>query len=72
LPQRDDTDLLQPADFCETSEEVSSAELTNRCAICGIRIFSADGRTAVEAAHIKPWSISGDDAAFATGATRFA
>lgn len=32
-----------------------------RCAICGIRIFSADGRTAVEAAHIKPWSISRDD-----------
>lgn len=33
-----------------------------RCAICGIRIFNREGRTAVEAAHIQPWSISHDDA----------
>jgi putative restriction endonuclease len=32
-----------------------------RCAICGIRIFSHDGRTAVEAAHIEPWAIGYDD-----------
>jgi putative restriction endonuclease len=28
----------------------------HRCAICGTRIVTADGYTAVEAAHIKPWS----------------
>jgi putative restriction endonuclease len=28
----------------------------HRCAMCGTRIVTADGYTAVEAAHIKPWS----------------
>lgn len=32
-----------------------------RCAICGVRIVSPDGRTAAEAAHIHPWSLSRDD-----------
>ncbi len=33
----------------------------HRCAICGIRIRTIEGHTVVEAAHIKPWSISFDD-----------
>jgi putative restriction endonuclease len=33
----------------------------HRCATCGIRVLTADGRTAVEAAHIKPWSESWND-----------
>lgn len=33
----------------------------NRCAICGVRILTADGHTAVAAAHIIPWSISHND-----------
>ena len=33
----------------------------HRCAICGVRILTADGHTAVAAAHIIPWSISHDD-----------
>lgn len=32
-----------------------------RCAICGVRIFSDEGRAVVEAAHIIPWSRSHDD-----------
>ncbi|OJV87023.1 MAG: hypothetical protein BGO39_33195 [Chloroflexi bacterium 54-19] len=30
----------------------------HRCAICGIRVITADGHTAVAAAHIIPWSVS--------------
>lgn len=33
----------------------------HRCAICGLRILTADGHTAVAAAHIIPWSISHND-----------
>lgn len=33
----------------------------HRCALCGIRILTPDGHTAVDAAHIKPWSLSHDD-----------
>ncbi|MBP1149442.1 MULTISPECIES: HNH endonuclease [unclassified Methylocaldum] len=33
----------------------------HRCALCGVRIVTPDGHTAVEAAHIKPWSQFKDD-----------
>lgn len=33
----------------------------NRCAFCGLRMLTAEGRTVVDAAHIIPWSISHDD-----------
>ncbi|MFH1981293.1 MAG: HNH endonuclease [Pseudomonadota bacterium] len=33
----------------------------HRCALCGIRMLTADGHTIVEAAHIVPWSKSQDD-----------
>lgn len=33
----------------------------NRCALCGIRMITPDGHTAVDAAHIKDWSISHND-----------
>lgn len=33
----------------------------HRCAFCGIRMLTAEGRTAVTAAHIIPWSISHND-----------
>lgn len=33
----------------------------HRCAFCGIRMLTADGHTAVAAAHIIPWSISYND-----------
>ena len=31
------------------------------CAVCGIRLITSEGRIVVEAAHIKPWSISHND-----------
>ncbi len=33
----------------------------HRCALCGIRVRTPDGRTAVAAAHIVPWSETQDD-----------
>jgi putative restriction endonuclease len=33
----------------------------HRCAICGVRILTPDGHTAVAAAHIIPWSVSHND-----------
>jgi putative restriction endonuclease len=33
----------------------------HRCALCGVRIVTSEGHTAVEAAHIKPWSRFKDD-----------
>ena len=33
----------------------------HRCALCGIRVLTWEEHTAVEAAHIKPWSISHND-----------
>lgn len=33
----------------------------HRCAFCGIRMLTADGHTAVAAAHIIPWHVSHDD-----------
>ena len=33
----------------------------HRCALCGVRIVTADGRTAIAAAHIIPWSKSKND-----------
>jgi len=33
----------------------------HRCALCGVRIVTADGHTAIAAAHIIPWSISKND-----------
>ncbi|MBA2625739.1 MAG: HNH endonuclease [Acidimicrobiia bacterium] len=34
---------------------------SHRCALCGIRVRTLDGHTAVAAAHIRPWSETYDD-----------
>lgn len=34
---------------------------SHRCAMCGIRVRTLDGHTAVAAAHIRPWSDTRDD-----------
>lgn len=34
---------------------------SHRCALCGVRVLTLDGHTAVEASHIIPWSFSYDD-----------
>lgn len=33
----------------------------HRCAICGLRVLTSEGRTVVDAAHIIPWRVSQDD-----------
>ncbi len=33
----------------------------HQCAVCGTRLLTPEGRTAVEAAHIVPWSVSYND-----------
>ena len=33
----------------------------HRCALCGVRVRTLDGHTAVAAAHIVPWSVTHDD-----------
>ena len=33
----------------------------HRCALCGVRVRTLDGHTAVTAAHIVPWSVGNDD-----------
>ena len=40
---------------------------SHRCALCGIRMLTPEGHTIVEAAHIKPWSISYDDLQMGSG-----
>jgi putative restriction endonuclease len=34
---------------------------SHRCAFCGVRMMTPDGHSAVEAAHIIPWSVSHND-----------
>ncbi len=34
---------------------------SHRCAICGLRVVTADGHTIVDAAHIIPWSLTHND-----------
>ena len=33
----------------------------HRCALCGVQMLTSDGRTAVDAAHIIPWSMTHND-----------
>jgi putative restriction endonuclease len=33
----------------------------HRCAFCGVRVMTAEGRTVVDAAHIIPWRVSQND-----------
>ena len=37
----------------------------HRCAFCGVRMLTLDGHTAVEAAHIIPWSLGSEKMAYA-------
>jgi putative restriction endonuclease len=33
----------------------------HRCGMCGIRVVTPEGHTAVDAAHVVPWSLTADD-----------
>jgi putative restriction endonuclease len=56
-----ETELYRPAARSQGFRRAIVVAYEYRCATCGIRVTTADGSTAVEAAHIKPWSKSWND-----------
>ena len=54
-------DTYQPAVRDQGFRKAVVRIYEHRCAFCGVRMLTSDGRTAVDAAHIIPWSISHDD-----------
>jgi len=58
-PQEDDT--YQPVVRDQGFRKAVVRIYDHRCAFCGVRMLTIDGHTAVDAAHIIPWSISHDD-----------
>jgi putative restriction endonuclease len=52
---------LRPAARDQGFRRAVVAAYKHRCAVCGIRMLTADGHTVVDAAHIKPWSVSFND-----------
>ena len=51
----------QPAARGQGFRRAVTVAYDHRCALCGVRMLTADGHTAVDAAHIVPWSISHND-----------
>lgn len=56
-----EADSYRPAARDQGFRRAIVATYDHRCALCGIRIVTPDGYTAVEAAHIVPWSKSRND-----------
>lgn len=54
-------ELYQPKARTQGFRRAVVIAYEQRCALCGIRVISADGHTAVDAAHIIPWSVSYND-----------
>jgi putative restriction endonuclease len=52
-------DIYQPAVRDQGFRKAVVRIYDHRCAFCGVRMLTADGHTAVEAAHIVPWSLGG-------------
>lgn len=57
----EDEDQYRPAVRDQGFRCAVTAACDHRCALCGIRMSTPDGHTAVDAAHIVPWSISDSD-----------
>lgn len=51
----------RPAARDQSFRRAVVAAYSHRCALCGVRVLTLDGHTAVEASHIIPWSLSYDD-----------
>lgn len=51
----------QPAARNQGFRRAVTIAYDHRCAMCGVRMLTADGHTVVDAAHIVPWSISRND-----------
>jgi putative restriction endonuclease len=56
-----EAEIYRPAARSQGFRRAIVVAYDHRCATCGIRVMTADGRTAVDAAHIKPWSESWND-----------
>lgn len=56
-----ETDQYKPAARDQGFRRIIVTTYDHRCALCGIRVVTAEGHTVVEAAHIVPWSESRND-----------
>jgi len=56
-----EADLYKPAVRDQGFRRVVVKTYNHRCALCGLRIVTPEGHTAVDAAHIVPWSKSQND-----------
>lgn len=54
-------DELKPAVRDQGFRRAVVMAYDHRCALCGIRVLTADGHTVIDAAHIIPWSYSHND-----------
>ena len=56
-----DGDNFRPAARDQGFRRIVVSTYDHRCALCGVRIVTPEGHTAVDAAHIIPWSKSQND-----------
>jgi len=56
-----DSDMYKPAVRDQGFRRAVVTTYDHRCALCGVRIVTAEGHTVVDAAHIVPWSVSNND-----------
>ncbi|MEI6827786.1 MAG: HNH endonuclease [Desulfuromonadales bacterium] len=56
-----DADVYKAAVRDQGFRRVVVSTYDHRCALCGVRIITAEGHTVVDAAHIIPWSRSRND-----------
>ncbi len=56
-----ETDQYKPMVRDQGFRRVVVSAYNHRCALCGLRIVTPEGHTAVDAAHIVPWSRSQND-----------
>lgn len=57
----DEADQYHPESRSTAFRRIVVESYNQMCAMCGVRIVTPEGRTAVAAAHIVPWSLSHND-----------
>ena len=57
----EDAERYRPAVRDQAFRRAVIQAYSHRCAVCGLRMITSDGHTAVDAAHIEPWSVSHND-----------
>ena len=61
VQEEGDAEKYTPAVRDQAFRRVIVSMYDHRCAVCGIRMLTPDCHTAVDAAHIVPWSLTHDD-----------